>query len=109
MADADSVAANEAGVALNVPGLKNGDALPWRVWPGRYERNIGDVVNNPATQEWNNTYNGIPAGGTADLGAQVKMLDEQLAWKHKFSNGKTYDPGDILIGLGEFLIKQGIL
>lgn len=94
---------NAAGVSTN------GNVLPYRVWPGRFPRNIGDVVDNPATQEWNNQYNGLLAGGTADGWAQVKMIAEQIAFKHQFSNGKWYDPGDILIGLGEFLVKQGIL
>lgn len=103
MTQPQDVLNNEAGVDTN------GNVLPYRVWPGRYERNIGDVTGNPATQEWNNQYNGLLAGGTGDGWAQVKMIAEQLAWKHTYSAGKTFDPGDILIGLGQFLIQQGIL
>lgn len=109
MATADQVDANERGTALGIPGIPNGDPMPWRVLPARHSRNIGDYVNNPSTQEWNSTHNGKSFPGTSDGWEQVKTIGEQISWKHTFTNGKTYDVGDILIGLGELLVKQGIL
>lgn len=103
MADANSVDANERGVTVN------GDAEPWRLVAVRHSRNIGDIVNDPARQEWNSAHNGKSYQGTFDAFEQIVGVAEQVAWKHKFSNGKTYDFGDVIIALGEFLVKQGLL
>lgn len=109
MADANSVDANERGIAFNTPGLRNGDALAWRIAPLRAERTIGQYTSNPATQSWESTHNGVHVNGSSDGWEQVKTIAEQISWTHTFSNGKRYDAGDILIGLGEFLIKGGFL
>lgn len=108
MADANSVDANERGTGLGTPGVKDGDPLGWRLLPARFERTLGQYVNNPATQEWRSQHNGVWYDGTADGWEQIKAIGEQIAWKHTFSDGVKRDPGDILIGLGEFLVEQGV-
>ena len=104
MADPNSLQADISGVDSG-----NGAPQPWRRVLARHNRNIGDIVNDPARQEWDSKHNNIAYPGTFDAFEQIVVTAEQLAWKHKFSNGKTYDSGDVLIALGEFLVKQGFL
>ena len=104
MSDANSVDANERGV-----NITNGDAEPWRLVGVRHNRNIGDIVNDPNRGPWNSVHIGKAYPGTTDAFEQIVGVAEQIAWTHKFSNGKTYDAGDVLIALGEFLVKQGLL
>lgn len=103
MADAQSVQNDIAGIN------QNGDPEPWRLVAVRHPRNIGDVVDDPARGEWNSTHNGKQYAGTSDAYEQQVGIAEQIAWVHTFSNGKTYDHGDIMIALGEMLIAQGFL
>ena len=104
MADANTVQADISGV-----DPANGNPKPWRRLLARYPRNIGDVTSDPTRQQWASRHNNVAFAGTFDAHEQIVTIGEQIAWVHKFSNGKTYDPGDILIALGEFLIKQGAL
>ena len=102
--------AQPSDVTNDIAGVSaNGTPEPWRRVLARHPRNIGDVVNDPSRGPWNSTHNGQQYQGTFDAYEQLVTVAEQVSWVHTFSNGKTYDAGDILIGLGEFLIKQGIL
>jgi len=104
MADANTLQADTSGV-----NPANGAPEPWRRVLARHERKIGDIVNDPTRGPWMSNHVGVAYPGTYDAFEQQVASAEQLAWRHTFSNGKVYDPGDILIGLGEFLIKQGAL
>ena len=104
MADANTVQADISGV-----DAANGNPKPWRRLLARYPRNIGDIVNDPSRGPWGSTHNNVAFPGTYDAHEQIVTIGEQIAWRHTFSNGKIYDAGDILIGLGEFLVKQGYL
>ncbi|PQM45203.1 hypothetical protein C1Y40_04629 [Mycobacterium talmoniae] len=103
MSDANSISADVSGVATN------GDPEMWRNVLARHPRNIGDVVNDPDKGPWNSVHNGQNFQGTYDAFEQIVTVAEQIAWVHTFSNGKTYDSGDVLIAMGEFLVKQGLL
>lgn len=100
---------NTLGADISGVNPTNGQPESWRNARSRYPRDIGQIVNDPSKGPWKSEHNGQRYEGHFDAFEQIVPLTEQLSWVHKFSNGKTYDPGDILIGLGEFLIKQGIL
>jgi hypothetical protein len=102
MADAQSIINQAAGVDAN------GAALAYRKVKARHERNIGDVVNDPNRGPWNSTHNGVDYDGTFDADEQMVTVAEQIAWVHTFSDGVERDVGDILIGLGELLVTQGV-
>ncbi|TDH57560.1 hypothetical protein E2F47_01985 [Mycobacterium eburneum] len=103
MSDANSIQADVSGVQVD------GTPEAWRNVLARHPRNIGDIVNDPDRGPWNSEHNGQSYQGTFDAFEQMVTVAEQIAWTHTFSNGKVYDAGDVLIGLGEFLVKQGIL
>lgn len=104
MADPNSLQADIAGV-----NPVSGAPEPWRRVFARHNRNIGDVVSDPTRQAWNSNHNNVVYQGTYDAYEQIVTVAEQISWTHKFSNGKVYDSGDVLIALGEFLVKQGFL
>ena len=104
MADANTLQADTSGV-----NPANGSPEPWRRVYARYLRNIGDIVNDPHRGQWDSTHNGVKFPGTYDAFEQIVCTAEQIAWRHTYSNNKTYDCGDVLIALGEFLIKNGAL
>ena len=104
MADPNSLQADISGV-----NPVSGAPEPWRRAYSRYNRNIGDVVNDPGRGPWQSNHNGVVYQGHFDAYEQIVPINEQIAWRHKFSNGKTYDHGDVMIALGEFLVKQGFL
>lgn len=104
MADANSIQSDVSGVT---PGTDQPEV--WRKVFARHPRNIGDIVNDPSRGPWKSHHAGNTYSGTFDAFEQVAVTAEQISWRHTYSNGKTYDHGDIMIGLGEFLIKQGIL
>lgn len=89
----------------DISGLTSGNPEPWRQVLARHQRNIGDVINDPQRGPWNSTHNGTVYAGTFDAFEQIVTIAEQLAWVHKFSDGITRDPGDILIELMEFAIQ----
>lgn len=100
MSDANSVQADVSGV-----DAVNGTPQSWRKVLARHERNIGDIVNDPERGPWNSEHNGQHYDGTYDAFEQQVTTAEQLAWVHKFSDGITRDPGDVLIELMEFVIQ----
>lgn len=104
MADPNSLQADISGV-----DPVSGAPQPWRLCKSRGNRNVGDVVNDPNRGPWTSTHNNVTYPGHYDAFEQIVPVNEQIAWRHKFSNGKTYDHGDVMIALGEFLIKQGFL
>lgn len=101
MSDANSIQADVSGVNAD------GTPQPWRSVRARHPRNIGDVINDPTRGPWNSTHNGQSYPGTFDAFEQIVTVAEQIAWTHTFSDGVTRDVGDVLIGLGEFLVKNG--
>lgn len=102
MSDANSIQSDVMGLETD------GDPMAWRLVHARHPRNIGDVVNDPARGPWNSIHNGKNYDGTFDAFEQQVTIAEQIAWVHTFSDGVTRDVGDILIGLGEYLVKQGV-
>lgn len=101
MADAQSIINQAAGVD------QNGNPEPWRKVRARAVRNIGDIVSDPTRGPWESDHNGTHYDGTFDSDEQIVTVAEQIAWTHKFSDGVVRDSGDVLIALGEFLVKQG--
>lgn len=101
MSDANTIHADVSGTAAD------GDPMPWRRVLARHPRSVGDIVNDPARGPWNSTHNGQNHDGTFDAFEQIVTVAEQIAWTHTFSDGITRDAGDVLIGLGEFLVKNG--
>ncbi|OHV01314.1 hypothetical protein [Mycobacterium talmoniae] len=101
MADAQQVQNDIAGTNVN------GDPEWWRLVLARHDRNIGDIVNDPNRGPWNSTHNGKQYPGTYDAFDQIVTTAEQIAWTHVFSDGVKRDAGDVLIALGEWLVKQG--
>jgi hypothetical protein len=101
MADAQSIINQAAGIDAN------GAPLAWRKVKARANRDIGDIVNDPNRGPWESDHNGTHYDGTFDADEQLVTVAEQIAWTHKFSDGVERDSGDVLIALGEFLVKQG--
>ncbi|OBG29458.1 hypothetical protein A5672_02830 [Mycobacterium alsense] len=100
MADATSIQADVSGV-----NPTSGTPQGWRRVLARHNRNIGDIVDDPARGPWNSTHNGINYQGTYDAFEQEVTTAEQIAWVHTFSDGIVRDSGDVLIELMEFAIQ----
>lgn len=104
MADPNSIQSNVSGV-----DPVNGQPEVWRKVFARHERDIGDIVNDNSRGPWKSVHAGNTYSGTFDAFEQIVTIAEQTSWRHTFSNGKVYDAGDVLIALGELLVKQGLL
>ncbi|AGM13568.1 hypothetical protein SEA_ADNAMA_37 [Mycobacterium phage Adnama] len=102
MSSPDELKAIDLGVELN------GDPQPWRFVKVRHNREIGDIVTDPARGEWNSDHNGKHYEGTTAQAEHIVGIAEQIAWTHIFSDGVKRDAGDVLIALGEFLVAAGI-
>lgn len=99
--------ADAAAIINDVAGLDvNGVPDPWRLVKVRHELAAGEIIADPARQEWDSQHNGVAYPGTYDAFEQLVGVAEQIAWVHTFSDGVKRDVSTILIELGEFLVAQ---
>ncbi|MGU3498028.1 C39 family peptidase [Mycobacterium sp. C31M] len=100
MADAQEIKNVTAGTAAN------GWPFTWRFAFSRHPREFNEIVNDPDRGPWNRRQpDGTEHAGHTDAFEQIVPINEQIAWRHEFSDGVVRDSGDVLLELMEFAIQ----
>jgi len=98
----------DAQALRNIAGgiADNGSPLSWRVAFSRHQRDFQQIVNDPSRGPWNRTLSdGQVHPGHTDAYEQIVPINEQVSWRHVFSDGIERDMGDVLLELMEFAIQ----
>jgi hypothetical protein len=100
MADAQTLRNVAGGIA------DNGTPFTWRFAFSRHPRDFQQVINDPERGPWQRTLpDGQVQAGHTDAYEQIVPINEQIAWRHVFSDGIERDSGDVLLELMEFAIQ----
>lgn len=100
MTDAHTLRTAAGGIA------ENGTPMPWRIAYSRHRRTFRQIVDDPNRGPWNRTLaDGQVVPGHSDAYEQIVPINEQIAWRHVFSDGVERDLGDVLLELMEFAIQ----
>lgn len=98
----------DAQALRNIAGgiADNGSSMTWRIAFSRHQRDFQQIVNDPTRGPWNRTLSdGQVHPGHTDAYEQIVPINEQVSWRHVFSDGIERDMGDVLLELMEFAIQ----
>lgn len=100
MADAEEIRNATTGTAAN------GWPFAWRYAYSRHPRDFNEIVNDADRGPWMRRQpDGTDHAGHTDAFEQIVPINEQIAWRHTFSDGIERDSGDVLLELMEFAIQ----
>jgi hypothetical protein len=84
----------DAQTIRNVTGGVDENGWPWKWrWAfSRHARGFGDIVNDPERGPWKRVQpDGQKVDGHTDAFEQIVPINEQIAWRHVFSDGIERD------------------